>query len=113
MAGENAGFRGSIVHVSEAAIVGAPTGFKVTFRVLFSDAEGVVHAVTRHEIDPPEGSEMRAAAARLVETITKWTETTHFVSPSDAIPNKKEAIIGLAESLRDSSDAPGGFIPQG
>jgi hypothetical protein len=108
---ENSGFKGTSVHVSEVLVQGAPVGFKIAFRVTFSDSNGIVHAITRHELsDPPP--DLLSPTKTLVEALIKWVESTHFTTP--ALGSKpQEDTRGLAESLRDPTDAPGGFIPQG
>jgi len=112
--GENTGFRGSVVNVSEVIVQGdSVNGARVIFRVLFTDTEGVVHATTKHEIDPmAHGSDLQEAVSALVKAVTRWAETAHFSAPI-LESTKKEMILGLAESLEDATGPAGGSIPQG
>lgn len=113
----NSGFKGSIVSLSGVEIVGTDEAAAIKTRVHFCNSQGIVHAVTAHNIaltkeDTPD---LYDAAANLVRLLKEHIATLHFTEPDGAAtPVQKEQVIrGIGEALRNSVDTADGVGTQG
>lgn len=105
----NSGFKGRVIQLSEIAINGAGAGANVSFRVLFTDGEGVVHAQTKHVVSLTDDESLRSTAKPFLDACIALAERLHFEEPNDPI-KFEEIRRGIAETIAfqdDPSNEPG------
>lgn len=104
-------FKGTQVELSRVTIEGRATGPIVKVEVQFCNKDGVVHAHTRHELEPTVDSRVASATKQLMEAVKSWVEHTHYEDAAGAA--RKISTGGIAESLRGSADPDDDISEQG
>jgi hypothetical protein len=91
------GFKGTQVHISAVNLGPSGTGPKLTVQVQFCDGDGVVHAITKHELEPSVTPEIEEATKSLLDALKPWVEKIHYDTPDNK--TEKVALRGIVESL--------------
>jgi hypothetical protein len=101
----NTGFKGNIVSITDIKVIGKGlAGPVVSYTALFSDADGTVHGMVRHEVAAGEDPTFMEAIKKLHDACKRHAENTHFTNPST--PTVRQALQrGIAEALSGSSDS--------
>lgn len=95
-------FKGTEVHLRSIKILGRTTGARIYVEVQFTDGEGLVHAVTEHELEPSVDTKVGLATKDLYGALKNWVISVHY-NDTNTNPERVTAR-GIAESLRDASD---------
>lgn len=107
------GFRGTSVSISRVAIEGRPTGVVVKVGVQFCDANGLVHAITNHELEPTADPKVAATFQPFMNALRAWVEQLHFEGAESSAASGKVTTGGIAETLRGSTDPDDGVGEEG
>jgi hypothetical protein len=101
----NDGFKGTRLGISAVSIHGSLAAVDVQF----VDADGFVHATTRHSISIGEHEELRTTGTAFLDALSAHVSKIHFARP-DSPAKQKETQRGIAEALRGGGDDnPDGF----
>jgi hypothetical protein len=106
-----AGFKGTTVFLRSVTVAGKATGLTIEVSVQFCDSEGVVHAITRHELEPTVDPRIASTVRPFLDALKSWVERLHY-NDIDELP-KQVTPGGIAESLRGSPDPDDDPLGQG
>jgi hypothetical protein len=95
-------FKGTQVELARVTIDGRVTGPIVKIEVQFCNKDGVVHAFTRHELEPTVDPRIASATKQLLDAVKSWAEHVHYEDAAGTA--RKVTTGGIAESLRGSAD---------
>ena len=94
-------FKGTQVELARVTVEGRATGPVVKVEVQFCNKDGVVHAYTRHELEPTVDPRVASATKQLMDAVKLWVERTHYEDAAGAA--RRITTGGIAESLRGSA----------
>lgn len=95
-------FKGTQVELARVTIEGRSTGPIVKVEVQFCNKDGLVHAFTRHELEPTVDPRLASATKQLMDAVKAWVEHAHYEDAAGAA--RRVTTGGIAESLRGSAD---------
>lgn len=95
-------FKGTQVALAKVTIEGRATGPIVKVEIQFCNKDGVVHAFTRHELEPTVDPRVAAATKQLMDALKVWAEHAHYEDAAGAA--RRVTTGGIAETLRGSGD---------
>jgi len=95
-------FKGTQVELARVTIEGRATGPIVKVEIQFCNKDGVVHAFTRHELEPTVDPRIASATKQLMDAVKSWAEHAHYEDAAGAA--RRVTTGGIAESLRGSAD---------
>lgn len=105
-------FKGTRVELEYVTVEGRSTGPVIKVSVQFCDAEGVVHAVTHHILEPSVDPNLTSTVKPFMEAVRMWVEQLHYTDAGSPVL-RKVSTGGIAEALRESSDQDDGDGEQG
>jgi hypothetical protein len=106
------GFRGTSVAISKVTIEGRTTGSVIRVAIQFCDANGLVHAITQHELEPTADPRVAATIQPFMTALRSWVEQLHFEN-AETLSSGKVTTGGIAEALRGSTDPDDGVGSEG
>lgn len=105
------GFKGTRVELARVTVEGRATGPIIKLNVQFCNADGVVHAITAHELEPSADPRVAAALKPLMDALRGWVEGLHYEDAEPALRRVNPG--GIAESLRGEADPDDGVGEEG
>lgn len=106
----NTGFKGTVLQFRELSIRMVGGALQIHIQVLFTAADGTVHAQVTHNIALHDRPDLMVPVTALLEECKKYIERMHFENTNEN--NRPEQVShGIAEALsqkNSSSDEPGG-----
>lgn len=109
-------FKGTEVSLQKIVLEGKATGAVLAVDVRFEDKNGIVHAITRHQLETTADQKIALASKALYEAIKAWIEAAHFDDPASTSTTPTTERVtprGIAESVRGATDSADDSVGQG